>query len=252
MDISYPNVPQTSRRGTRTTPTGWGVVYKVALGLVAVGVLTIVLSPFVGVFLHNLVIVPLLEFQGVAGYGYEPETGAEVLALFGVCYVIAGICMFLVRLVFDLLELAGGPVLTHGMRPRSKLALGTAAAGTVVFAAAIFPMVLLSLLFVDYESAVTGVMSALVAVLRTGILLLACSLMTLFLHGTPFGWADVGGWAKLRCGWINRLAVALVVVGLIGSIPFLPFDEVAAVFAVTGVAVLVLGILPQLLAERRP
>ena len=250
--MSNSNVPQTSSDGPRTTSAGWGVVYKVALGVVAVGVLTIVLSPFVGVFLHNLVIVPLMELQSVAGYEDEPETGAEFLALFGVCYVIAGICMFLVRLVFDLLELAGGPVLTHGMRPRGKLALGMAAAGTVVFAAGIFPMILLSLLFVDYESAVTGVMSALVAVLRTGILLLACSLMTLFLHGAPFGWADVGGWAKLRCGWINRLSVALVVVGLIGMIPFLPFDEVAAVFALTGAAVLVLGILPQLLAGRSP
>ena len=160
--------------------------------------------------------------------------------------------MFLVRLVFDLLELAGGPVLTSGMRPPSKLALGTAAAGTVVFSAGVFPMVLLSLLFVDYESAVTGIMSALGAVLWTGLLLLACSLMTLCFHGALFGWADVWGWAKLRCGWINRLSVALAVVGLIGMIPFLPFDEVAAVSALTGAAVLVLGVLPQLLAGRRP
>ena len=99
-----------------------------------------------------------------------------------------------------------------------KVALGVVAVGTVVFAAGICPMILLALLFIDYEPAVTEIMSALGAVLWTGLLLLTCSLITLFLQGALFGWADVAGWAKLRCGWINRLSVALIVVGVIGMV----------------------------------
>ncbi len=248
----HSNVPQTSSNRMHTTSAGWGVIYKVALIVIAVGVLAIVFSPFVGGLLHTLAIMPLMELWGVTGYRDEPETGVEFLALLGSCYLVVGICMFLIRLVVDLLGLAGGPVLTRWMTPRSKLALGTAAAGAVIFATGMFPMTLISLLFVDYESAVIGITSSLRAILLAGVLLIACSVITLFLHGAPFNWADMVGWAKLQCGWINRLSVAFMVVGFIGMIPFFPFGDVAGAFALMGTAIFVLGILPQLMADGNP
>ena len=55
-------------------------------------------------------------------------------------------------------------------------------------------------------------------------------------------------------GWVNKLALALVAGGLVSMVPFfgtpcMPFDDVADIFASTGVTLLVLGIVPQVLAK---
>ncbi len=259
--MSYTNVPQTSLPRTRNTLADWGVAYKVALGVIAVGVFMIVGSPFVGGILHTQAITPLIELLGAPEDrqnlpAHEPRTSTELLAVLGGCNLVVGISMFCVSLVLELLGLAGAPILTRRMRPAGKLALGTAAAGLVVFAAGAFPGILVSqIFFIDYESEVQGITSALDVISKAGGLLLACSLITLLLwgrgiRGVLFGWADAVGWAKLRCGWINRLSVAFVVGGTIGSVLF--FGDVAAVFTSTGVIVLVLGIVPQLLAGGGP
>ncbi len=257
--MSYPNVPQTSLPRIRTTFVDWGVAYKVALGDIAVGVFMIVCSPFVGgVFFGGLTqLFPLLGVPEDRQFlpASEPQTGTELLGVLGAYILAAGICIFCVRLVLELLGLAGEPQLTRRMRPPGKLALGTAAAGVVVFAAGAFPGNLVSLLFIDYEPEVQGITSALDVISKAGGLLLVCSLITLLLwgrgiRGALFGWADAVGWAKLRCGWINRLSVAFVVGGTIGSVLF--FGDVASVFTSTGVIVLVMGIVPQLLADGGP
>ncbi len=260
--MSYPNVSQTSLPRVRTTFADWGVGYKVALGVVAVGVFLVVWSPFVGGVFYDHGITPLLELLGApddrqALPADEPETGAEFLAVLGGFNVVVGVSIFCVRLVIELLGLAGVPVLTRRVRPPGKLALGTAAAGAVVFAAGTFPGILISLLFIDYESAELGVTSTLDAISRVGTLLLVCSPITLVLRGPGvrgalLAWADKIGWAKLGCGWINRLSVALVGAGIIGAVPFLPFNDVATVFVRTGLTILALGIVPQLLAGGRP
>ena len=260
--MSYPNVPQTSLPRVRRTFADWGVAYKVALGVVTVGVFVVVWSPFVGSLLYDQGVTPLIELLGApegrqALPAHEPETGTELLAVLGGYNVVVGICMFCARLVLELLGLAGEPILTGRMRPPGKLALGTAAAGVVVFAAGAFPGLLISLFFIDHESAVLGITATLDAISQAGSLLLVCSLITLVLRGRGIrgallGWADVVGWAKLRCGWINRLSMALVVAGMIGAVPFLPFDSVATIFASTGVTVLALGIVPQFRAGGRP
>ena len=248
--MSYKNVPQSGS-------PGWAVAYKVALGVIAVGVLMIVLSPFVGGLLYTQAIHPLIELflgapkePGVV-ISSEPETGTELLALLGAGNLIAGICMFFARLTLELMRLAGEPSMTRRMTRQGKLTLGTAAPGIVALAVGASSKVLVSVLFEGYESEfIVGIMQALDAIWHTGLLLLVCSLITLFLRGRRlFGWADAVGWAKLRCGWLNRLSVALFVTGVIGAIPF---DDVAGIFAITGVAVLALGILPQLLASGRP
>ena len=256
--MSYPK-GQTSVPRVRTTFADWGVTYKVALGVVAVGVFMIVWSPFVGEFLYTRTITPLIDLLGAPQERRfftrdEPQTGSEILALIGGCNLVVGICMFCVRLVLELLRLAGEPALTRRMRPPTKLALGTAAAGVVVYAAGKLPEILISLSFIHAELEVLGITSALGTISQAGGLLLVCSPITLFLRGHGLrglllAWADVVGWAKLGCGWINRLSVALIVVGVIGAIPF---GDVASIFFSTGVTVLVLGIVPQILASRRP
>ncbi len=258
--MSYPNVPQTSLPRVRTTFADWDVAYKVALGDIAFGTLMIVLSPFVGgVFFRGLTqLFPLLGVPEDRQFlpASEPQTGTELLGVLGAYILAAGICIFCVRLVLELLGLAGEPKLTRRMRPPGKLALGTAAAGVVVTAAALFPETLFYLFFLNYTP---GDLSIVDAIWQAGRLLLICSLITLFLNGRFLNgpWTDAVGWGRICWGWINRLSVALVVGGTISMIPFfriwepwMPFDDVAGIFVSIGVAVLVLGIVPQLLAER--
>ena len=158
--------------------------------------------------------------------------------------------MFMVRLVLELLGLAGAPALTRRMRDRGKLAVGAGAAGAVVFTAGTLPGGLISLLFDDHAYAVQGVTTALDVVSQAGGLLMLCSLITLFLwrRNALLRWTDAAGWGSVRCGWVNRLALAMVAGGIIGLIPFMPFHDVANVFASAGVVVLVLGIVPQMMA----
>ncbi len=236
------------------------MAYKVAMGVMVVGVILIVLSPMVGGILHTQAITPLIELLGAPGDRQflpsdEPRTSAELLAVLGGCNLVVGISMFGVRLVLELPGLAGAPIVTRRMRPPGKLALCTAAAGLVVFAAGAFPRILVSLLLVDHESEVQGITSALGEVAKIGVLLLVCSLTTLLLRGRGirgvlFGWADRVGWAKPGYGWINWLSLAFVVVGIIGSFLFL--GDVAGVFSGTGAVVLVTGIVPHLLAGGGP
>ncbi len=255
-------MPRTRVSKVRTTFADWGMAYKVALGVMAVGVLLIVWSPFVGESLYNQALVPLIELLGAPEErGFlprtEPQTGIEILALFGFCNLVVGICMFGVRFVLELLKLAGEPALTRRMMPRGKLASGAAAAGVVVFAASALPDILISQLFVANESAVLGITSALDTISKAGLLLILCAGITLILRGRGirgrlFSWADTVGWARLGWGWINRLSVAMVAAGMLGALPFLPFEDIAAMFANTGVTVLTLGIIPQLLSGRNP
>ena len=251
--MSYTNVPQTSSPRIRITLADWGVAYKVALGVMAIGVFLIVLSPMVGGILHTLAITPLLELLGAPEDREllptdEPRTSIELLAILGTCNIVVGISIFCVRLVLELLGLAGAPTVTRRMRPPGKLALGTAAAGLVVLAIGGFTRILVSLLFIDHETEVQWITSSLDEIAKAGVLLLGCSLITLFLRGgwipgSLLGWADMVGWGKLGYGWINRLSVASVVVG-IGSFLFL--GDVASVFFGVGFMALVIGIVSHL------
>ena len=254
--MSYPSTRQTGAVRVNATFEDWGLVYKVALADVVLGVFVVVLSPFVGgIFFRGLLqLFPLLGVPEDRRFlpANEAATGTELLAVLGASILAAGICIFCVRLVLELLGLAGEPMLTRRMRPKGKLVLGTATFGVIVIAAAFLPEFLLSLFFLDYDS---GDLPILDAIWQAGRLLLLCSLITFF-----FGrWRviDAAGWGKMRWGWLNRLALALVVGGTISLIPFywtpwMPFDDVAYLFVSTGVLLLVSGIFPQLLAGGRP
>ncbi len=242
---------------------GWRVGYKVALGVSAVGLLMLVWSPLIGGPVYDRTVTPLLDLLGAPeDREFLPAeglaTGAEVMALLGVCNVAAGVCMFCALLVLELLGFGGAPVLTRRMRPRGKLALGMVAAGLALLVASHIPRFMLSSLFLDHEQAVAWLLGALGGGVQVGSLLMVCAAVTRFLdgdhaHGPLLRWTEVAGWGKAHLGWINKLALALVAGGLVGTILwFLPFGEVAGAFVTVGLTVLVLGIIPQLLAIGRP
>ena len=242
--MSYQSIPGSG-------PLGWGVAYKVSLCVIAVGVLMIVLSLFVGGLLYTHVMTPLLELMGApedrnAFAPSQTENGAVFLALIGAGNIVVGICMFFARLTLELTRLAGETSMTRTMTPQVKLALGTASPGVVALLAGVVSRGFLTALFEDRESEVAGVMPVLDALWHIGLLLLVCAFVTRLFRGR---WADAVGWAQLRWGWLNRLSAALVVTGIIGSVPFLPFGDVAGAFTIVGLVVLVLGIFPQILAR---
>ena len=258
--MSYPKVPRTSLPKIRTTFADWGAAYKVALGVASVGIFIMVWSQFAGGFMHAYVLSPLIELlvsPAEGAPGTHPGTGAEILIMVGVSNLVVGICIFCVRLVLELLGLAGAPALTRRMRPNRKLASGTLASGLAVLAPSIILGGMIPELFSDYESAVLeGARRTLGVMSQTGGLLLLCTAITLFIPGrgrlrSLLGWTESIGWAAINRGWVNKLGVALIVGGIVSRIRVLmPFDDVADPFVLIGITLLVLGIIPQLMGEK--
>ncbi len=261
--MSQPNPPPAGSPRAGMSLADWRVSHRVALGVIIAGLLMMVASPFVGDPFYDQIVTPIIELLGAPEgraflHPQDPETGAELLALLGGAHFAVGVCMFCVLLVLELLGLTGAPALTGAMRPRGKLALGAAAAGLAVFAAGQFPKIMLSLLFADHEPGVPGINGAFDVIAQAGGLLIGCAVITLFLggdrrHGRLLGWTEAVGWGKVRRGWINTLALALIAGGLIGMLRFImPFDDVAGAFFTIGLIVLALGVVPQALAIWRP
>ena len=258
--MSYPNVPRTGLlRVGRATFAEWGVAYKVALGVAAVGIFIMVWHQLAGGFIYTRALAPLIEILVSPAEGTlstEPEVGANILLMVGVSNLVAGVCMFCVRLILELLGLAGAPALTRRMRPNGKLAVGTAAAGLTVLVPGIILSGIISELFTDYESTfLEGALRALDVMSQAGGLVLLCAAITLFIPGrgrlrSLLGWTRTIGWAVINWGWINKFAVALIVAGIVMRWSFMPFDDVADPFAFIGVTLLVLGIIPQLTGRR--
>ncbi len=255
--MSSPNAPQTAQPRVTVTFADWGATYKIALGVIFVGVSIIVFAPFVGGALMQAA-SPLLE--DVAGAppdrvvfaASDSQTGVDVLVLLGVANLIVGICLFAVRLVLELLGLAGEPMLTRRIRPRGKLALGGAAVAALVLIVSASLETVIRESSVDIDADMSDILRALGIAGQVGALFMASSIITLFWWGRLFRWADAIGWGRPRWGWINRLSAAMILAALLAGLPFIPFDDAAYPFGVTGAAVLVLGIIPQIFARGRP
>ena len=231
------------------------VANRVALGVIAVGVLLIVASMVAGGLFYGAVVAPVVELLGAPDerqFFVEPRNGGELLALFGFANVVAGICVFCASLATETLGRPASLALTRRMHPRRKLALGAAACGVIVFAAGELPALVIELAFLDPEFHAGGALAALGVVSQAGGLLLVCAAATLLLWGRLFRWADDVGWAKLRYSWVNRLAVAAVVCGVFGAMPLFPFSDAAGAFAVGGVVALTLGAAPHIFGVGRP
>ena len=64
------------------------------------------------------------------------------------------------------------------------------------------------------------------------------------------GWTDRVGWGKLGYGWINKLALGLIVLALVGAM--LGFEDSTTIVAAAGIGILLVGVIPHFLTGGRP
>ena len=253
------NLPPGAAPRRPTSFAYWGATYKIALGVMGVGLFLVVWSPFVGNTFYNMVVTPLLDLLGAPADREFlpprlPEAGAILMAMVGGCNIAVGVVIFCARLTLELLGLAGEPMVTRYMRPHAKLFFGTAAAAVVIIIVSRMPIIYFDLLFEGFEFPMPGFYRLLDLAWQTGRLLLVCSLPAAYFgwRNVPLlRWADRALWGKMGWGWLNRLALALIACGLVGAIFafMLPFDDVAGMFATVGMTALILGIVPQIVAR---
>ena len=222
--------------------------------------MVVVCSPFLGGVLYRG-LAKVLDLFGapddrVLFSASELQTGTEVMLSLGFYIVAVGICIACVRFVLELLNLADASQLTLGMGQEAKLAWGAVAAGALLAAAALLPGALISLFFDYYQSPVLErIDQTLDQIWQAARLLTICALITPLFAEIKF--LDVVGWGRVRWGWVNKLALALIVAGIISLVPFfwspwMPFDDVAGDFVRAGFILLALGIVPQIFGNRWP
>ena len=185
---------------------------------------------------------------------YEPEAGGHLLQFFGVIILVCGVCIVGIRLVVELLGLAGKPELTARLGWADKLGLGVATIGVLVGASSGITQVLLYEVFL-YEYGPGTAMFALAIVMYAGGVILLGGLAILILRRPGprrvlLGWTDRVGWGKMGCGWINKLGLGLIALALVGGT--LGFEDLTTIVAAAGIAILVVGIVPHILAGGRP
>ena len=235
-----------------------GLAYKVGLGVIVTGVAIVGSSWLLGgvVFVGVTALLTLLgapEYRAILP-PYEPEAGTQLLQFFGVILCVCGACMVSLRLVVELLGLAGKPAFTAKLKRADKLGLGAAAIGFLVAVASGLSQVLLYEIFL-YEYGSAGAMSIVETVGYVGVAVLFCGLAVFVLGDANrrralLGWADKIGWGRLGCGWVNKLGLGLIVVAIVGAT--LGFEDPTTKIAGAGIGVLLLGIVPHILAGGRP
>ena len=135
-----------------------------------------------------------------------------------------------------------------------KLGLGAAVVGLVIGAISGFSQILLYEVFL-YDYGAPGAMSILETVGYVGGALLLCGLAALIL-GRPnrrrmlLGWTHRVGGGRIGCAWINMLGVGLIAAAILGGT--LGFEDPTTMIAGAGLAILLVGIVPHVLAGRRP
>ncbi len=156
--------------------------------------------------------------------------------------------------VGKLLEWAGRSPLIARLSRAEKVGLVAAAVGLVIgVVSGLVQGVFYEVLRYDYGA--SGTMSILETVGLAGGALLLCGLGALVL-GRPnrrrllLGWTERVGWGKMGHAWINKLGVGLIAAAIVGGT--LGFEDATTMIAGAGIALLLVGILPQILAGGRP
>ena len=185
-----------------------GLAYKVGLGVVMTGVAIVASSWLLGgvVFAAATALLNLLgapESRQLLP-PHEPEAGKQLLQFFGVVLFVCGACIFSLRLVGELLGLAGHSELISRLRGSEKLGSGAAAVGFLVGVSCGVSQVLLYEIF-PYEYGTGALMSILETVGYAGGVIFLGGLAVLILGApnrrrTLLGWTDRMGWGKLGCG----------------------------------------------------
>ena len=253
--MTSPGLTGSGVSGGRAPFVDWGVVYKVGVGVAALGLLVIVGSAIFGGLVQRLV-MEILELLGApddrAFLSRDASgTGGALLFLYGFCLLACGACVFSVRLALELPGLTGQQALTAGMSLWAKLTAGAGAAGVLLLSIAAL-VEFLFLLFIredDDMGTRTG------AALTTGAVLIGVAIVAYLLGGAGrraflLGWTDRMGWGRVRCGWINRIGLALLVAAVFFTL--LPFSGLATPFIIIGLIALLSGVIPHYLRRGRP
>ena len=244
--------------GATVSAKGSGLAYKVGLGVMAVGVLFVASSWPLGRIVFAALSALLTLLGAPEGRRLlppnEPEAGGQLLQFFGVVLIVCGACIVSFRLVCELLGLAGSSKLTARLRGAEKLGTGAAAIGFLAVVSTGLSQVVLSEVFL-YEHGVGAAMYSLEMAGYAGAVALFGGIAVLILGGATcrrvlLGWTDRVGWGKLGYGWINKLGVGLIVLGLAGAT--LGFEDPTTIVAAAGIGILLVGIVPHILAGGRP
>ena len=235
-----------------------GLAYKVGLGVMATSVLIVASSwPLGGIVFAAL--TALLTLLGAPEGRQilppnEPEAGGQLLQFFGVILFMCGVCIISVRLVVELLGLAGNSALTARLKGSEKLGAAAAAIGFLAIVSTGLSQVILAELLL-HEYGVGAAMFALETAGYTAVVVLFGGLVVLILggrsrHRVLLGWTDRVGWGKMGCGWVNKLGLGLIALALAGAT--LGLEDPTTVVAAAGIGILVVGVVPHFLAGGRP
>ena len=237
-----------------------GLAYKVGLGVIVAGVVVFASSGFLGGVVFAAV-MELLELMGAPEDRQflppdQPGAGGSILEHFGGVLLACGVCIVSIRLVAELLGLAGKPELTAKLGPADKLGLGAAGIGVLtVVSTGLSQSILYEIFLYDYGQG--AAMSMLDAAGRVGAVFLIGGFAALILRGPGrrkvlLGWTDRVAWGKMGLGWINKLGLGLIVLAFIGGTLAPGFVDAFSIVAAAGIGILLVGFVPHILARGRP
>ena len=239
---------------------GAGLAYKVGLGVILAGVVTFASSWLLG----GVFFAAVMDLLALLGAPEDreflpadhPEAGGQILQHLGGILFACGVCIVSVRLVVELLGLAGKPELTARLDPADKLALGAAGIGTLtVVSTGLCQNILYEVFLYDYGRG--AAMVALETVGSIGAVFLVGGLAVLILRRPRYrrallGWADRVGWGRMGCGWINKLGLGSIVLALIGGALAPGFASAFGIVAAAGIGILLVGFVPHFLGRGQP
>ena len=236
-----------------------GLAYKVGLGVIVAGVLLFASSGLLGGVV-SAAIMDLLTLMGAPEDRQflppDQPAGGQILQHFGGVLLACGVCIVSIRLVAELLGLAGKPGFTARLSRTDKLGLGVAVIGFLAMVSTgLVQSILYEIFLYDYGRG--AVMSTLEIVGYAGGVVLLGGLAVFILgkpnrHRVLLGWTDRVGWGKLGYGWINKLGLGLIVLTLIAGTLMPGFADAVTIFAAAGICILLVGIVPHFLGGGRP
>ena len=236
-----------------------GLAYWVGLGVIVAGVAVFASSWFLG----GVVFAAVMDFLTLLGAPEDRQflppdqpAGGQILQHFGGVLLACGVCIVSIRLVVELLGLAGKPQFTARLGRTDKLGLGLAAIGFLAMVSTgLVQNILYEIFLYDYGRG--AAMVTLEATGRVGAVSLFGGLAVLILREPSrrrvlLGWADRVGWGKMGCGWINKLGLGLIVLALVAGTLTPGFAEAFGIVVAAGIGILLVGIVPHILAGGRP
>ncbi len=235
-----------------------GLAYKVGLGVIATGAVMFASSWILG----GVVFAAIMDILALMGAPEDrqflshedPEAGRQMLRLHGGVLVASGSFIVGLRLLVELLGLAGGSRFTSKLKGVDKLGLGVAAtAWLLLIPIGLSQVVLYEIFLYDYGAGIT--MSTLQIAGAVSAIALLGGLAVVIL-GAPnrrsalLGWTDRMGWGKLGYGWINQLGLGMIVLAMV--LGALGLENPTGIIAAAGIGILLAGIVPHVLAGGRP